>query len=92
MREEGGKKKKKKASVVVSGSNLLSVSWLNKSVLLYFPGTLNNSHTNTHIKRNTFPFLNSAASTDWQKICSSCRSSGEKRYLCVWPGSGGVEC
>ena len=28
-------------------------------------------------------------STDWQKICSSCRSDGEERYLYVLPGSGG---
>lgn len=44
--------REKQAGVVASGSNLLSVSWLNKSASLYFSGALNNSHTNTHIKRN----------------------------------------
>lgn len=42
----------KQTGVVASGSNLLSVSWLNKSASLYFSGALNNSHTNTHIKIN----------------------------------------
>lgn len=40
-----GQSREGKKDVIVSGSNLLSVSWLNKSASLYFPGTLNYSHT-----------------------------------------------
>lgn len=74
--------------VVVSGSNLLSVSWLNKSASMYFPGTLNNSHT--YIEASTFCFFNSS-SADWQKISSSCYSKGEKVFECVWPGNAVIE-
>lgn len=74
--------------VVVSGSNLLSVSWLNKSESMYFPGTLNNSHT--YIEASTFCFFNSS-SADWQKISSSCYSKGEKVFECVWPGNAVIE-
>lgn len=93
--ERERQRRRREKDVIVSRSNLLSVYWLNKSASLYFPGTLNNSHT---YREKHILCLNSAVNTDWQKICSSCRSKRRKKKKKerkvssrVWPGSGGVE-
>lgn len=77
--ERLGEKKKKTWAKLLAGSNLVSVSWLNKSASLYFPGTLNNSHANTHADREThsLPWFRQRALIGQKTHVSRSR----KRYL-----------
>lgn len=73
-KKKGERERERENNITVSGSNLLSVSWLNKLASLYFPGTLNNLLC-THI----FFFKKQCL----VEKCSSCFTKGKTLFVRV---------